>query len=49
MVVDTDVFASDLRNLNLSSKSEIVLKQEQESALRAVSTDRDVLAILPNR
>ena len=33
MVVDTDVFASDLKNLNLSSKSEIVLKQEQERCL----------------
>ena len=49
MVVDTDVFASDFRNLNLSSSNEIVLKQEQDSALRAVRTDRDVLAILPNR
>ena len=44
--VDVDVVESALRDLNLSSGREIVLKQEQESAVRALLADRDVLAVL---
>ena len=42
-----DVVESALRDVNLSSGREIVLKPEQESAVRALLADRDVLAVLP--
>ena len=45
--VDVDVVESALRDVNLSSGREIVLKPEQESALRTLLADRDVLAVLP--
>ena len=45
--VDVDVVESALRDVNLSSGREIVLKPEQESAVRALLADRDVLAVLP--
>ena len=45
--VDVDVAESALRDVNLSSGGEIVLKPEQESAVRALLADRDVLAVLP--
>ena len=45
--VDVDVVESTLRDVNLSSGTEIVLKPEQESAVRALLADRDVLAVLP--
>ena len=35
-----------LRDVNLSSGRETVLKPEQESAVRALLADRDVLAVL---
>ena len=44
--VDVDVVESALRDLNLSSGRETVLKLEQESAVRALLADRDVLAVL---
>ena len=44
--VDVDVVESALRDVNLSSGREIVLKPEQESAVRAPLADRDVLAVL---
>ena len=44
--VDVDVVESALRDVNLSSGREIVLKPEQESAVRALLADRDVLAVL---
>ncbi|CAH3034778.1 unnamed protein product [Porites lobata] len=47
--VDVDVVESALRDVNLSSGREIVLKPEQESAVRALLADRDVLAVLPTR
>ncbi|XP_068758071.1 ATP-dependent DNA helicase RecQ-like [Montipora capricornis] len=47
--VDADVVESALRDVNLSSGTEIVLKPEQESAVRALLADRDVLAVLPTR
>ena len=45
-VVDVDVIESALRDVNLSSGRETVLKPEQESAVRALLADRDVLAVL---
>ena len=42
-----DVVESALRDVNLSSGREIVLKPEQESAVRALLADRDVMAVLP--
>ena len=45
--VDVDVVESALRDVNLSSGREIVLKPEKESAVRALLADRDVLAVLP--
>ena len=45
--VDVDVVESALRYVKLSSGREIVLKPEQESAVRALLADRDVLAVLP--
>ena len=45
--VDVDVVESALRDVNLSSGREIILKPEQESAVRALLADRDVLAVLP--
>ena len=45
--VDVDVVESALRDVNLSSGREIVLKPEQESAVKALLADRDVLAVLP--
>ena len=47
--VDVDVVEIALRDVNLSSGREIVLKPEQESAVRALLADRDVLAVLPTR
>ena len=47
--VDVDVVESALRDVNLSSGRETVLKPEQESAVRALLADRDVLAVLPTR
>ena len=44
--VDMDVVESALRDVNLSSGRETVLKLEQESAVRALLADRDVLAVL---
>ena len=44
--VDVDVVESALRDVNLSSGRETVLKLEQESAVRALLADRDVLAVL---
>ncbi|XP_073238002.1 putative ATP-dependent DNA helicase Q1 [Porites lutea] len=44
--VDVDVVQSALRDVNLSSGRETVLKPEQESAVRALLADRDVLAVL---
>ncbi|CAH3045475.1 unnamed protein product [Porites evermanni] len=44
--VDVDVVESALRDVNLSSGRETVLKPEQESAVRALLADRDVLAVL---
>ena len=38
---------SALRDVNLSSGREIVLKPEQESAVKDLLADRDVLAVLP--
>ena len=43
--VDVDVVESALRDVNLSSGRETVLKPEQES-VRALLADRDVLAVL---
>ena len=43
--VDVDVVDSALRDKNLSSGRETVLKPEQESAVRALLADRDVLAV----
>ena len=37
---------SALRDVNLSSGRKTVLKPEQESAVRALLADRDVLAVL---
>ena len=42
-----DVVESALRDVNLSSGREIVLKPEQESPVRALLADRDVMAVLP--
>ena len=44
--VDVDVVESALGDVNLSSGRETVLKPEQESAVRALLADRDVLAVL---
>ncbi|CAH3193067.1 unnamed protein product [Porites evermanni] len=44
--VDVDVVESALRDVNLSSGRETFLKPEQESAVRALLADRDVLAVL---
>ncbi|CAH3139304.1 unnamed protein product [Porites lobata] len=44
--VDVDVVESALRDVNLSSGRETVLKPEQESGVRALLADRDVLAVL---
>ena len=44
--VDVDVVESALRDVNLSSVRGTVLKPEQESAVRALLADRDVLAVL---
>ncbi|CAH3032550.1 unnamed protein product [Porites lobata] len=44
--VEVDVVESALRDVNLSSGRETVLKPEQESAVRALLADRDVLAVL---
>ena len=44
--VDVDIVESALRDVNLSSGRETVLKPEQESAVRAFLADRDVLAVL---
>ena len=44
--VDVDVVESALRDVNLSSGRETVLKPEQESAVSALLADRDVLAVL---
>ena len=44
--VDVDVVKSALRDVNLSSGRETVLKPEQQSAARALLADRDVLAVL---
>ena len=44
--VDVDVVESALRDVNLSSGRETVLKSEQESAVRALLANRDVLAVL---
>ena len=45
--VDVDVVESaSMRDVNLSSGRETVLKPEQESAVRALLADRDVLAVL---
>ena len=44
--VDEDVVESALRDVNLSSGRETVLKPEQESVVRALLADRDVLAVL---
>ena len=41
-----DVVESALRDVNLSSGREIVLKPEQESEVKALLADRDVLAVL---
>ena len=41
-----DVVESALRDVNLSSGSKTVLKPQQESAVRALLADRDVLAVL---
>ena len=46
-VVDLDVVQSALRDVTLSSGRETVLKPEQESAVKALLADRDVLAVLP--
>ena len=43
---DVDVVESALRDVNSSSGRETVLKPEQESAVRALLADRDVLAVL---
>ena len=45
--VDKDVVERALKDVNLSSGREIVLKPEQESAVKALLADRDVLAVLP--
>lgn len=45
--VEVDVVESALRDVNLSSGREIVLKPEQESVVRALLADRDVMAVLP--
>ena len=44
-----DVLESALRDLNLASTRDrdIVLKPEQDSAVRALLSGRDVLAVLP--
>ena len=51
--VDVDVVESALRDVNLavnlSSGRETVLKPEQESAVRALLADRDVLAVFADR
>ena len=44
--VDVDVVESALRDVNLSSGRETVLKPKKESAVRALLADRDVLAVL---
>ena len=44
--VDVDVVESALTDVNLSSGRETVLKPEQESAVRALLADRDVVAVL---
>ena len=44
--VDVDVVESALRDVSLSSGRETVSKPEQESAVRALLADRDVLAVL---
>ena len=44
--VDVDIVESALRDVNFSSGRETVLKPEQESAVRALLADRDVLAVL---
>ncbi|CAH3016871.1 unnamed protein product [Porites evermanni] len=44
--VDVDVEESALRDVNLSSGRETVLKPEQESAVTALLAYRDVLAVL---
>ena len=44
--VDVDVVESALRDVSLSSGRETVLKPEQESAVRDLLADRDVLAVL---
>ena len=41
--VDVDVVESALRDVNLSSGRETVLKPEQESAVRALLADRDAV------
>ena len=43
--VDMDIIESALRDVNLSSGTETILKPEQESAVRALLADRDVLAV----
>ena len=40
-----DIVESALRDVNLSSGLETVLKPEQESAVKALLADRDVLAV----
>ena len=44
--VDVDVVENALRDVNLSSRRETVLKPQQESAVRALLADRDVLPSL---
>ena len=44
-----DVVESALRDVNLSSGRETVLKPEQESAVRALLADRDVSGGFPDR
>ncbi|CAH3184373.1 unnamed protein product [Porites lobata] len=44
--VDVDVVESALRDVSLSSGRETVLKPEQESVVRDLLADRDVLAVL---
>ena len=46
-MADLDVVQSALRDVTLSSGRETVLKPEQESAVKALLADRDVLAVLP--
>ena len=47
MAADIDALASALRDFNLASERDIVLKPEQESAVRALLAGRDVRAVLP--